>query len=140
MKLIAIVLLLGCQRDPNANANPAGASAGHERGPCKPDHTCDQGLLCLSDLCVKPPAADCGKVAELLASFELGNYAPREQRAPVVASKRQACEAASITKEEGTCIDAAADKFAAAKCAPRLFPELASNGGGDCPAVVAKIR
>jgi len=137
MKLLPLgfVFLIGCQRE-------TGVTAGRERGPCKPDRTCDPGLQCLSELCVRPPPADCGAIAELLASFELGNYAPREQRAPVVAAKREACETAVVSKEEGACIEKAADKFAAAQCVPRLFPELAakSGGGGDCAGVVAKIR
>src|SRR5437660_1521683 len=80
------------------------------------------------------------KVADGLASLELGNYAEPEERAPVVAQKRAACEAAHVTKDEATCLDAARDTYSAARCVPRMFPALATGGGGDCGAITAKVR
>jgi hypothetical protein len=132
--LMVVVALSGCQRD-----NPP-APPGTERSDCRPDGTCDPGLSCLSKRCVKPPPANCQAVAETLASFDLGNYAPLEERGPVVARHEVACKHAHVSKDEGACIDQARDKWTAAQCAPRLFPELASATTSDCVAVRTKIR
>ena len=67
------------------------------------------------------PPGDCAPVAEALASIELGNYAEPDDRAPVVGKHREACEAAHVTKAEGTCLAAATDKWTAARCSPRMF-------------------
>jgi len=132
-----LIVLAACQRD----APAAGAAAGKERGDCRANKTCDPGLLCLSNLCVRPPPADCKAIGETLASIDLGNYAPVEERAPVVAKYAAACEAAYVSKEEGACIDKAKDKWTASQCAPRMFPELAASAGtGDCARIAAKIR
>jgi hypothetical protein len=139
MKLAAVVVCLvslACQRDRPV----AGTPAGHERGDCRPEKLCDPGLICLSNLCVRPPAADCQAVANQLASIELGNYAEPEDRAPIVARYQGACEAALVSKEEGQCIDKARDKWSASQCVPRMFPELASSSSGDCATIVAKAK
>jgi hypothetical protein len=129
----ALVLLglLACERHRNV---------GHEREDCRPDHSCEPGLLCLSDLCVRPPAADCKGVAESLASAELGNYAPVEERAPLVANKRAACEAAHVSKDEAACLDKAHDKWSQAACVPRMFPEVERGSSGECTAIALKVR
>jgi hypothetical protein len=124
-----------CRRD-----RSAAVAAGHERGDCRPDRSCDTGLLCLSNLCVRPPAASCQAVAEQLTSIELGNYAEPETRAPVVVRYKAACETAMVTKEEGQCLDKARDKWSAGRCVPRMFPELASVSTGDCAAIVERVR
>ncbi|HEX3759967.1 MAG TPA: hypothetical protein VHW23_14730 [Kofleriaceae bacterium] len=113
---------------------------GHERGDCRPDHSCDVGLLCLSNLCVRPPPADCKDVGEQLASIELGNYAEPETRAPVVARYQAACDAAVMSREEQLCLDRARDRWSAAQCAPRLFPDLAASSAGDCAAIIVRVR
>jgi hypothetical protein len=127
--LVALVFLLACQRD----------RTGHERGDCRPGHTCDPGLVCQSDLCVRPPAADCDAVAELLATGELGNYAEVDQRAPVIAKQRAACEAEHVSKDEAACLEKAADKWAQAACVPRMFP-AAQGATAECTAIVLKVR
>lgn len=127
--------LAACQRDV-----PAGGVAGKERSDCRPDKTCDTGLLCLSNLCVRPPPADCVAVGETLASMDLGNYAEPEERAPVVAKYRAQCEEVYVSKDEGACLDKAKDKWSAGQCAPRMFPEQASSGTGDCGKVATKIK
>jgi hypothetical protein len=130
--------LLGCQHDragDERNASAAGA-LGKERGDCRPDKTCDPGLLCLSNLCVRPPPADCALVSEELASLDLGNYAEPEDRAPVVAKYKALCESTYLSKEEGVCLDKAKDKFAAAQCAPRVYTDL----GPPCDQVGEKTR
>src|SRR5678816_335702 len=92
--LLVLVLLAACQKKPTDTSAPAApvATRGKERADCRPDKTCDPGLLCLSNLCVQPPPADCTSVGETLASFDLGNYAPVEERAPVVAKYKTQCE------------------------------------------------
>ena len=136
---LAIAAALGiataCGRD-----RATEVAAGHERGDCRPDRTCDPGLLCLSNLCVRPPPASCQAVAEQLASIELGNYAEPEARAPVVARYRSACEAAMVSREEGQCLDNARDRWSAAQCVPRMFPDLAASSTGDCSAIVSRVR
>ena len=122
----------GCQRV---------RKAGQEREDCREDHTCDRGLQCLSNRCVRPPPADCAKVAEALASFDLGNYAPPEQRAPVVARYKTSCETAMVSKDEGACLDKATDKYSANACLPSMFPPPgAGSGTGDCVEVVQRVR
>jgi len=133
--LVVIVLAASCSRDSRGGA-------GKERGDCRAGDKdkCDTGLLCLSNLCVRPPPADCKVVAETLASMDLGNYAEPEQRAPIVAKYEAACTKAYVSKEEGECLDTAKDKWSAGQCAPRMFPEMASTNGGDCKQVVAKVE
>lgn len=130
----ALGLAAGC-RD-----GAARVEAGHERGSCRPDRTCDVGLLCLSDLCVRPPPADCQDVGEQLASIDLGNYAEPEDRAPVVARYKAACEAAVLSRGDQQCLDRTRDRWSAAQCAPRMFPDLASSSTGDCGAIIARVR
>lgn len=97
---------------------------GRERAPCRPDATCDVGLECWSELCVRPPSADCGPVARRLAGYRVGNYATPEQIAPVVAELTQACTAARLTAREGRCLIDAPDEATLLECPRRLLPEL----------------
>ncbi len=137
---LVVGVLAGCQQDkaPAGGGNSAG-NVGQERGECRPDKTCDPNLLCLSNLCVRPPAADCAPLAEDLTSMELGNYAEPEEREPVVAKYKAQCEQAMITKEEGQCLDKTRDKWSAAQCVPRMFPEMASTDNGQCGAIGDKV-
>ena len=41
--------------DGGADASSPAPTPGSERGPCYPNSTCNAGLECLSDLCVKAP-------------------------------------------------------------------------------------
>lgn len=68
--------------------------------------------------------ANCDAVAEQLASYELGNYAEPEDRAPVVDKDRAACRRESVSQDEAACLDKARSKLAAARCVPRLFPDV----------------
>src|SRR5688500_5247824 len=88
----------------------------------------------MSDLCVRPPPADCTKVAEKLAGYRLGNYAPKEERAAVVGELTEACESARLSVDEGKCILEAESRMDIAQCPRPLLKEL-SGGGGDCKAV-----
>src|SRR4051812_45209843 len=140
--VVAILLAaVGCQ----GGKKDAGASRpalGKERGDCKPLGICDPGLMCLSNLCVRPPPADCKAIAEQLASMDLGNYAEVEQRTPLVAKYQAACDKAFVSKEQGACIEKATDKYTAQQCAPAMFPELKaeSGGTGDCQTIANQIR
>jgi hypothetical protein len=140
VRAIAAVLVLtaGC-RD-----RPAEVAPGRERGDCRPDRTCDVGLLCLSNLCVRPPPADCQGVGEQLASIDLGIQAGAGSgsgdRPGAVARYRAACEAARLTREEQHCLDRTHDRWSAAQCAPRMFPDLAASPTGDCGAIIARAR
>ena len=141
---VVSVWAIGCSKEaPAERERPA---LGKERADCRPDKSCDPGLMCLSNLCVRPPPADCGLVAEGLASMDLGNYAEPEERAPVVAAYKASCEKAHVTKEQGACFEKATDKTAAMMCAPFMFAATKvpgagpAVGGGDCPKVIARIR
>jgi hypothetical protein len=78
--------------------------------------------------------ANCDDVAEQLASYELGNYAEPEDRAPVVDRYRGVCKREGVTRDEGACLGKTKSKLAAARCAPRLFPdvELPDCDGAAC--------
>jgi hypothetical protein len=124
--LVLLVFLGACKPEP-----------GTERAPCREDHMpCNEGLVCMSNLCVRPPPGDCALVADTLASFDIGNYAAPEERTAAVAKRKASCEAAHISKEEQACLEKAPDQWAAQKCAPRLFPQAQ----GDCVAVGMKVR
>jgi hypothetical protein len=86
------------------------------------------------------PPGDCAAVAETLASIELGNYADPAVRAPVVAKKRELCTSAHVTGDEAACLAKATNKFAAATCVPRMFPDVKVSGSADCAEVTAHMR
>jgi hypothetical protein len=136
---VLAVCALGCQKD-KEDPNGGRPALGKERGDCKVNKACDPGLLCLSNLCVRPPPADCTAVAEGLASMDLGNYAEPEERAPVVSKYRAACDKAYVSKEQGECFAKATTKWAAQECAPDMFPELKSSGSGDCQQIAQRVR
>lgn len=149
--VVVLLLAAGCQKDASAPNGPVRPALGKERGDCKPDKSCDPGLLCLSNLCVRPPPADCQQVADVLASFDLGNYAEPEDRAPVVAKYKATCDKVYVSKEQGECILKAGTKEAAAQCAPTMFgapeakadPGVGSGGSGDlgeCATIADQIK
>lgn len=130
----ALVLFVACSKQ--------SAPTGTERGPCTSDHTCSGGLVCLSDLCVRPPAGDCSQVAEALASVKLGNYASADQRGPLVASLRDQCSREELSVDDAKCITAAKSKFEMSRCAKPLLPELIAmkNDKGGCKTVGARME
>jgi len=103
---------------------------GEERTICRKDGTCDPGLECWSERCVRPPLADCRAVGERLASVRLGNYAPREAREPTVRELQALCEQAHLGKREGRCLLEAQTEDALAACPRPLLPELAGDQEG----------
>ena len=90
--------------------------------------------------CERGAPGDCAAVADNLASFELGNYAPPEQRAPVIEQQRKRCEDAHVTKAEQACLVKATSKWAAARCAPRLYPDIAPMSDSECTEVQTRVR
>lgn len=139
LALVAVLAgVVGCKgADSTSSGSGSGPALGTERGDCRPDRTCDPGLLCLSNLCVRPPPADCMAIAETLTSFDLGNYAEPDERAPIVDKYKTRCEAQVVSKEAGECIDKATDKAAAMACAPTMFPSV---GAADCTRIITKVR
>ena len=85
-----------------------------------------------------PPAADCTRVGETLAQFEVGNYAPPDQRATAATKHRQACEATHATADEAACLFRAKDTWAARACFPKMFPGKAASD--DCGIVATRMR
>src|SRR4051812_45288828 len=98
LALVVAVGLFGCQHNRDVGDDRTQVALGKERADCRADKTCDPGLLCLSNLCVRPPPADCQVVADQLASLDLGNYAEPEERAPVVAKYKGQCETLYVSK------------------------------------------
>jgi hypothetical protein len=125
---LTLTLAAACSKQGGGGAEP-----GKERGPCYGNRTCDEGLVCLSDLCVAPPAADCAKVAEHLSYLLLGNYAPREERAAYVAGVHSECTAMRLSKEDGDCLLRAEGRQSIGQCARPL-------GVGDCTKIVTHLK
>lgn len=103
---------------------------GEERTLCKKNGTCDPGLECWSERCVRPPAADCRAVGERLASVRLGNYAPREQREPTIVELTALCEKEHVSKKEGRCLLEAQTDDELAACPRPVLPELSGDKEG----------
>ena len=128
---VALAALAGCK---GSSSTPApSAPPGTERGACRPDRTCDRGLVCLSDLCVRPAGADCAKVGEALAFVLLDNYAPREERDGLRADVARQCQDLGLTADEGACLQRAQSRADLRAC-PRQV------GLGDCKRITAHLE
>jgi hypothetical protein len=125
--ILVVAALAGC------NSGGGEAKEGSERGPCYGNGTCNDGLVCLSELCVRPPGADCAKIAEKLGGLLLGNYAPRAERDAFLAATRDECAALALTEEEGECLLGASHRNALSRC-PKVI------GVGDCGKIVAHLE
>lgn len=125
---MVLVLVAGC-----GGTESGSAERGTERAHCKSDRSCAAGLVCLSDRCVRPAGADCQLVAESLATLELGNYAPREERAARELALRRQCEREHLSKEDGACLVTATSKDEIAWCPkPLIVPtRIGEVGGGS---------
>lgn len=95
------------------------------------------GALACGGKGAPPPAALCAEVAESLVSLEVGNYAPAEARAALVPAKLALCAKHRVTVAEAACLAKASDPWSAARCVPRMFPQVEATG---CEPVVAKLR
>jgi len=69
--------------------------------------------------------ATCTDVGISAASFEVGNYADEETRAPIARKYRARCVKARLGAAERQCVFEAADAATIAWCAPRFWPEQA---------------
>ena len=121
---LALALASGC----HGSDRPASSSApavGTERGGCRPGGACDRGLVCLSELCVRPPSADCAKVGLALAYLLLDNYAPADERATVQADVARQCADQGLSVDEGACLIRAQSRAELRAC-PKVV------GLGDC--------
>lgn len=125
-----LVAAAACSKGGGDAEGRAGADDGQERGDCYGNGTCDPGLVCYSDLCVRPPPADCAKVAEKLSGYRLDNYAPRDERRRVIDELTRLCRDAHLTEEEGRCILGAQGRAAIASCPRPLLPELTGDPSG----------
>jgi hypothetical protein len=84
---------------------------------------------------------DCARVAETLATFEMGSAAKPDARPAVVAKHRAACESTNTTSDEARCLFDAKDTWAARACLPRMFGSPAATGGAaGCAVVVSRMR
>lgn len=128
---VALVLLAACAKQQADSTTTV--AAGAERGPCYGNGTCNDGLICLSDLCVRPPPADCAVVARKVGHLTLSNYAPRDERAAFESNMVTECKNAHLTKDEGECITRATRVSELMKCPKPL-------GLGSCARIVAHIQ
>jgi hypothetical protein len=130
---LLLAVLASCQPTATTSpAAPAATAAGTERGACREGSACDPGLVCLSQLCVRPPGADCAKVADALAAALLGNYTEIEERNQFLADTRAACEQRHLTAEDGACLTHARSRQELGRCPHPL-------GVGDCAAITKHL-
>jgi|GEM_PF-6552381 len=127
----ASVSATACKRDASPPA-VSSAGVGSERADCRPDRSCDPGLTCLSNLCVRPPPADCAKVGQALGFIFLDNYTPREERAGFLAEVARQCAAANLSREDGECLAAAKTRVELRNCPTPV-------GLGDCKKITTHL-
>lgn len=82
--------------------------------------------------------ADCDKVAEILANFELGPAGKPEARPPIIAKHKQACLDHNLTAVEATCMATVSSTWELIDCAPRMFPQRST--AADCKPVAVRMR
>jgi hypothetical protein len=129
LALCTLLGLVAC----NASKKASGPPAGQERGDCRADGACDPGLQCLSNLCVRPPPADCKTIAEQLSFLLLDNYTPREQRTAFMDEARRQCDAAHLSADDGECLTRARTRAELRDCPVPL-------GIGDCKKITAHLE
>lgn len=128
--LVAFTLALAACKE---SASAPTAPVGQERGDCRAGGGCDPGLECRSNLCVRPPPADCARIAEALSYLTLDNYTPREQRDAFLTDTRRQCEAMALSKDDGECLLRARAPSELRDC-PRPL------GVGDCAKIKAHLE
>lgn len=132
--IVVVVMIVGLAAAACSGKGKSSAvAAGKERGPCYGNGTCDQGLECLSQLCVAPAGADCAAIAEHLGGILLGNYAPRDERAAFTAGVTVDCTGRKLTKDDGECLMRATGRQAIGGCPVPL-------GVGDCAAITKHLQ
>jgi len=89
--LTAVVLASGCPepvQGPSEDAGTVATPQGSEGGTCYPNQTCNQGLACLSDLCVLMP--DAGQADTLAPDAAMPDVAATDTSAPDATSAADA--------------------------------------------------
>ncbi len=127
--VVLVLCLSACASEP--------PSAGHERGRCRADRGCDDGLACWSERCVRPPGADCVAVGARLAAVESGDHAGRP-RGAIVQQLTGACRTARLTAAEGACLIEATTDDELGRCPRALLPALAGDRRG-CERLAAHV-
>jgi len=130
--LLALAVVSACAKQRPAESGTSVAN-GSERGDCYGNGTCNEGLICLSNLCVRPPPADCAKVAKKVGGFTFSNYMPRAERAAAQAKLEAECRGKHLTREAGDCILRATSRSAAAKCPTPI-------GLDKCDRLIAQVE
>lgn len=131
--LLACLALVACKRPGEAPPTAPEHDDGTERGECYGNGTCNDGLTCMSGLCVRPPGADCDAIVTHLSGLMLDNYTPREDRERWISQTTADCVDARLTRDEGACMLGAKVRNALSRC-PRTV------GTGDCPTISAYVR
>jgi hypothetical protein len=113
----------GRHEPPDDTSSPPADRAPNDGGPVAPDLTC-------------------AGVAEVTASFEVGNYAEPDVRAAAVTKYEDACANLHLNAEERTCVVGSRDRATALYCVPRLYPETPYPlvEAKACAAIVAPMR
>ncbi len=106
---------------------------GTERGDCYGNGTCNDGLVCMSNLCVRPPGADCDAVVKHLGALLLDNYTPKPERDRFATETLAECVDAKLSQADGQCLLDAKHRNLLSKC-PRVI------GVGDCASIVLYVR
>jgi hypothetical protein len=147
--LVALIVVWGACGD-----DESGAAPGAERGPCLEDGTCNPGLLCLSDLCVRPPDdADVPDAPEA-PDADLADAGPdaappdpmtffADQVAPILAAKCDGCHATGqngapafgTTYASVVAYSGAAGKLADCTLTQSLLFTRAAHAGATMPTI-----
>lgn len=130
---VAVLLAGACAKSRSDDERCAEYADGSEKGACYGNGTCDEGLMCLSELCVRPEPADCNAVAQKLGFLTLDNYTPRDERDAFEHDMAVACSDAMLSKTDGECIMRATNRKALETCPkPLVF--------GNCQRIYAHLR
>ncbi len=130
MKHLALAILVAGLS--SAGCGQKSPAVGTERGACYGNGTCNAGLMCMSDLCVSPPPADCNKVATKLNFLVLGNYATQQERDEYIANMITTCRQAKLSLADADCILESKNRTALSRC-PRPLAL------GSCQRVLTKV-
>jgi len=116
LAVFSLALAMACSKSSDSDKTAA-PKAGTDTGKCYGNGTCNPGLICSgSKICVKPPPADCNKVAKDMSYVALGNYAEPVERQKYVNAQVARCQKLAISKEEGACIAKARHAAQLNKC------------------------
>ena len=130
---MAALAATGCAKRPGADDKCVEYESGAEKGACYGNGTCNEGFVCLSELCVRPEPADCNAIARQLGQLTLGNYTPKDQRDTFERDIATMCTEVHLSKTDGDCILRATDRTALGACpVPLVF--------ANCERIFAHLR